>query len=134
MSIMNSQTNFTEEHSYATKNKEVNNDNYIDYEAYDCEPDQPDIYELDEELDYEQHLEDQRQSELYASIESISNIQIMLSDGMHAEKILQTMAYSVTKDIGECQYKHLLYIVSFFISEMKQRSLDAWKQYESLNP
>jgi hypothetical protein len=135
MSTMNSQTNFIEEQTYAIKNREVNNDNiYIDYELYDCEPNESDINELFDESDYEGYLEEQRQFELYASIEYIGNLQSMLSDNIHAEKILKTKADAVIEVIGGYQYKHILDIILHFISALQQRLEDAWKQYESLNP
>jgi hypothetical protein len=127
--------NFLEEQSNAIKNNEVNNyNNYIDDELYDCEPDESDIYEPDEELDYEQYLEEQGKSELYAGIEFFGNLEMVLSESIQAKKILQRKAHTLIDDIGERQYQNILDIISFFILEKKQRLLEAWKQYESLNP
>jgi hypothetical protein len=134
MSIMNSQKQIIEEQSYATKNKEVNNYNiYIDDELYDCEPDESDMNEIFDERDYEQYLEERRQSELYAVIELIGNLEMVLSESIQAKKILQTKSHTLIDDIGESQYQNILDIISFFILEKKQRLLEAWKQYESLN-
>jgi hypothetical protein len=131
---MNSQKQIIEEQSNAIKNMEVNNyNNYIDDELYDCDHEQPDIYEPEEELDYEQYLEEQHQFELYASIEYIGNLQSMLSDNIHAEKILKTKADAVIEVIGDYQYKHILDIILQFISALQQRLEDAWKKHESLN-
>jgi hypothetical protein len=131
---MNTQEKNLEEQSSALKNKEVNNDNnYIDYEVYDCEPEQPDLCELFDEMDYEQYLEEQRHREFEASLNYLLYLERMNIGAFQAEEVLRKLATAIIGEIGELHYQHIVVLFSQNALQLNQLLEEARKDFESIN-